>query len=56
MLYFVKIDPSLFLLADAPVKSGVLKVPLEIPGGCFSHKNQRAAGDGTGELGRACIG
>ena len=39
MLNLVKIEPNLFLLARAPVKSGALKMPPEVPAGCFSFKN-----------------
>lgn len=49
MFYLVKVEPDLFLLAPAPVKSGVLKVSPEVSVGSFSLENQRAAGDGTGQ-------
>ena len=55
MLYLVKIKPNRFLLARAPVKPRVLKVPLEIPVGRFSLERQRATRDGTPELGQAFI-
>ena len=39
MLFLVKINPNLFLLSSAPVKSRVIKVPPEIPVGPFSLEN-----------------
>ena len=56
MLYLVKIEPDLFLMTHAPVKSGVLKVSPEVSVGIFSIEDQQAAGDGTGEPWRTCIG
>ena len=52
----MKIKPSIFLLALASVKPGVIKVSLEVPVGCFSIEKQRAAGDGAGEPRWTCIG
>ena len=56
MLDFVKIEPRFFLVAHAPVKPGVLEVPLEIPVGRFSSENQQAAGNGAGEPKRTRFG
>ena len=56
MLYLVKIEPNLFLIARKSVNPGMLEVPLQVPVGHFSFENQQAAGNGTGERRRTCIG
>ena len=56
MLYPVKIEPSLFLLALTPVEPGVIKVSLEVPAGRFSFEGKRTAGDRAGEPRWTCIG
>ena len=49
MLHLVKIEPNLFLITRASIKSGVLEVPLQVPVGHFSLESQQAARNGTGE-------
>jgi len=49
MFHLMKINPSLPLVACAPMKSRVLEVPFQVPVGSFSRENQRAGGNGTGE-------
>ena len=39
MFHPVKIEPSLFLVARASVKPGVLEVPLQVPLGHFPFEN-----------------
>ena len=56
MLHLVKIEPNLFLVARASVKPGILEVPPQVPVGHFSLENQKAAGNGTSERRRTCIG
>ena len=50
MLYLVKIELNLFLLACASVKSGALKMPPEIPVGRFSLKEKNGGQLGRGRL------
>lgn len=49
MLYLVKIEPNLFLLAVTPVEPWVIKVSLEVPVGRSAVEDQRAVRDGAGE-------
>lgn len=49
MLHLVRIEPGPFLVPCAPLKPRVLEVPLQVPVGHLSLKNQQAAGNGTGE-------
>ena len=56
MPHLVKNEPNLFLISRMSVKPGMLEVPLQVPVGHFSLENQQAAGNGTGERRRTCIG